>query len=264
MPFIYRLHWTALFGDFGQVILGVVALVWTLDTFNGVYLTLPTTLANFWRRWRTAWRVKRGGSTFRLNFDLHRAGGLWFAVLLFIFAWSSVMMNIRPTYELVMRALFDYESQMAPYERGAHPNSHPRLGWREAEAAGLRLMSEQAHLKGFKAGQALSLMYLPEYGAYAYDVRGSRDLFERAPKGGSTTVLFDGDTGTFRALSQPTGEHLGNTIESWLYALHMARIFGRPYQLLVCLTGLVTALLSATGIYIFVRKRTARSSRRPT
>jgi uncharacterized iron-regulated membrane protein len=104
-------------------------------------------------------------------------------------------------------------------------------------------------------GEPLGLQYNVRSGSYAYEVRGSRDLFERAPKGGSTVVTFDGDTGAFRRLSQPTGEHVGNTVESWLYALHMARVGGRPYQVLTCLVGLVTALLSVTGVYIWWKKR---------
>ena len=33
---------------------------------------------------------------------------------------------------------------------------------------------------------------------------------------------------------RPTGGHSGNTLESWLYALHMTRVFGRAYQIFVC------------------------------
>jgi uncharacterized iron-regulated membrane protein len=90
-------------------------------------------------------------------------------------------------------------------------------------------------------------------------VRGSRDLFERAPKGGSTRLTFDGDTGELRNLTQPTGERTGNTIESWLYALHMARVFGVAYQILVCVVGLLVAMLPVTGIYIWWRKRRVRT-----
>jgi len=101
-------------------------------------------------------------------------------------------------------------------------------------------------------------MYFPATGAYLYEVRGSRDVFERSPKGGGTDVLFDGDTGALRTLSQPTGEHSGNTLESWRYALHMARVFGMPYRILVFVLGLVVPMLSITGVYIWWKKRAAR------
>ncbi len=255
MPFIYELHWRLVAGDLGQWILGIVALLWTIDCFNGFFLTLPKSFSGFWNRWKSAWTIKRNASFFRLNFDLHRASGLWLWALLFVFAWSSVMMNIRPWYEPVMRTLFDYRSLEEDYRANLHPNDTPRLSWRTAQQRGEQLLSEQSALHGFSFGQRLSMMYDSSSGAYFYEVRGSRDLFERAPQGGGTALMFDGNSGALRLLSQPTGERTGNTIESWLYALHMARVFGRPYQILVCLLGLATAMLSITGVYIWLRKR---------
>lgn len=261
MPFIYRLHWTLLASYPGQVVLGGVALVWFLDAFNGFALTLPIGLAGFWRHWRKAWMIKPGARGFRLHFDLHRATGLWFWPMAAVFAWSSVMMNIRPVYERGMGLVFDYRSPDAPYTTG-RANPHPRLGWDEAQVLGERLLTSQAAHHGVALSWRTSLIYIPEIGAYSYEARGSRDLFERAPKGGGTAVLFDGDTGALRDYSQPTGEHSGNTVESWLYALHMARIFGLPYQMLVCLFGFATASLSVTGVLIWSRKRNGSTSRR--
>lgn len=258
MPFVYELHWRLVAGDLGQWTLGITALIWTLDCFNGFYITLPVFRSGFWRRWKQAWMIKRGAGAFRLNFDLHRAGGLWVWPLLFVFAWSSVMMNIRPVYEGVMKTVFDYQSPVDAFLSRARPNVSPRLDWRAAEAAGKRLITEQSRTRGFTAGTPLSLMYFSGTGAYLYEVRGSRDVFTRAPKGGGTSVMFDGNTGELRELSEPTGEHTGNTIESWLYALHMARVFGRPYQIFVSVLGLLVGMLSITGIYIWWKKRASR------
>jgi uncharacterized iron-regulated membrane protein len=258
MPFIYEIHWMLMAGNVGQWIMGSVAFLWSLDCFLGFYLTLPRGRGGFWRRWRYAWWVKWRASGFRVNFDLHRASGLWVWPMLFIFAWSSVMMNIRPVYERVMHAVFAYQSPMDEFMANARPNDSPRLGWHEALATGQRLIAEQSGQRGFTVGEPLGFMYFPDIGAYGYEVRGSRDLFERAPKGGGTSVMFDGDTGQLRELSQPTGEHAGNTVESWLYALHMARVFGRPYQVFVCVLGLLVSTLSFTGVYIWWKKRKVR------
>jgi len=258
MPFIYEVHWMLMAGNIGQWTMGIVALIWSLDCFVGVYLTLPRGRGSFGQRWKYAWWVKWRASAFRINFDLHRASGLWVWPVLFIFAWSSVMMNIRPVYERVMHVLFDYQSPMDEFLANARPNESPKLNWHQALATGQRLMAEQSAQHSFTAGEPLSLMYFPDIGEYGYDVRGSRDVFERAPKGGSTSVMFNGDTGELQSLSQPTGEHAGNTVESWLYALHMARVFGRPYQIFVAVLGLMVSTLSYTGIYIWWRKRRVR------
>jgi uncharacterized iron-regulated membrane protein len=150
MPFIYSVHWTLALGEPGSLVMGVIALIWSLDCFVGFYLTLPRGRRGFGRRWRLAWLVKLRASSFRVNFDLHRANGLWLWPLLFIFGWSSVMMNIRPTYERVMSALFDYSSPRDV--RRALPqraNDTPRMDWKAAEQTGARLMAEQGRLKGF-------------------------------------------------------------------------------------------------------------------
>lgn len=260
MPFIYLLHFNMTLGESGQLILGLVALAWTVDCFVAVYLTFPNSMPRFWRRWQLAWRIKPGAGTYRFHFDLHRAGGLWLWPLLFIFAWSSVMMNIRfPVYNWVMNRVFDYESPRAAVAAMPRPaNASPRLDWHAAQATGKKLVAELAERYRFTVHQPLGLAYNEKTGAYSYQIRSSQDLFERAHKGGSTVVFFDGDTGALIRLHRPTGERLGNSVESWLYALHMARVFGRPYQIFVSVLGLLVAMLSVTGVYIWWKKRQAR------
>lgn len=259
MPFIYDLHWRLALGTAGFWILGIVAVAWTIDCFVGFYLTLPVAIEKFWQRWKPAWLIKWKAGAYRVNFDLHRASGLWLWPMLFVFAWSSVIMDMRPVYEWVTKAVFDYRSPTEEFMSMARQaRETPRLDWRMAQAIGERLMARQAASHGFEAGQPLGLGYDPNLGAYQYEVRSSRDVFERAPQGGSTTVIFDGDTGEFLKLSLPTGEHSGNTVESWLYALHMSRVFGLPYQIFVCALGLALTLLSVTGVYIWWKKRRAR------
>jgi uncharacterized iron-regulated membrane protein len=243
----------------GRWILGVVAIIWSIDCVVAFYLTLPNARANFFARWRTAWKIKRGAGFYRVYFDLHRAGGLWLWIMLFVFAWSSVMMNMRTIYEPVMQALFDYRPYAAQRDVGP---ATPRLNWKDADSRGRQLLAELASFNGFVVGQPLSLMYIPTSNLYLFEARGSRALFERSPQGGGTTVTFDADTGALMELFQPTGQHAGNTIESWLYALHMARIFGIPYRIFVCVLGLALVTLSATGVYIWWKKRSAQNWRR--
>ncbi|HYA81339.1 MAG TPA: PepSY-associated TM helix domain-containing protein, partial [Methylocystis sp.] len=259
MPFIYILHYRLAMGDTVMFVFGLVAIAWTLDCFVAFYLTLPPTFTQFWRRWKGAWRIKRGAGFFRLNFDLHRASGLWLWPMLFVFAWSSVALNIRPAFEWPMKRVFDYRPREEAEAYMMRQATTPRnLDWRAALARGETLMREQAALHGATIRDPLTLFYDSDANIYNYEARGSRDLFERSPKGGSTSVAFDGGDGALIQFSQPTGEHLGNTIEAWLVTLHMARIFGLPYRILVSVLGLVVAMLSVTGIYIWWKKRAAR------
>lgn len=263
MPFIYKLHWTLLLSDIGSMIFGVVAIAWSIDCFVGLYLTLPASLRRFWSKWKLAWVVKPGAGPFRLNFDLHRATGLWMWPMLLVFAWSSVMFNMRPVYEWVTKTVIEYQSPRAQFAQiRKQANDHPLLDWKGARAAGERLAAELSAQKKFRVSEALGLGYISALGAYSYELRSSRDVFERSPKGGSTHIFLDANTGQLLAVRMPTGEHAGNTVESWLYALHMARTLGRPYQLFVCCLGLLIVLLSITGIVIWAKKRAARTRRR--
>lgn len=261
IPFIYSLHRDLAAGPTGVLVLGVISLVWTVDCFLALYLTLPLTLVRFWRRWFRSWRVRRSNNSFRLNFDLHRAGSLWSWPLLVIFAWSGVMMNLPRTYDVVTSSLFDYQSLSKVIASvAARPNETSRLGWSEAEKVGATIMSEQAALRGFAVGRSNSLGYVPSLGVYSYGAASGLDVLGRSS---DTGVWFDGDSGELRWTFFPTGEHTGNTISSWLWALHFGDVADSTlYRLLVFLLGLWVVGLSATGVAIWLLKRSAQNVRR--
>lgn len=256
IPFIDKLHYALALDMTGVWILGIVALVWTLDCFIGFYLTLPAGNGGFWRRWKPAWLVKRNAGTFRLNFDLHRAGGLWVWPMLLIFAWSSVSMNLWDTvYTWTTRAVVDYHPTWTELAALAQPRETPKLDFRTALATGERIMAEQAALHDFTVEQPVGFGYQPNRGVYSYSVRSSHDIRDKVA---GTAVFFDGDTGALRLLDLPTGQYSGNTITSWLAALHTADVFGFPYRIFVSVLGLVINMLCLTGVYIWWKKRCAR------
>ena len=129
--------------------MGIVGLVWVFDCFFGFYLTLPARLkehartsANkrvnvtktFWQRWKISWRIRRTGSRYRFNFDLHRAGGLWFWFLLLVMAVSSVSFNL---HEEVFEPVVDIFSPLTPSpfdvreERSPEQPIEARVSFRE-------------------------------------------------------------------------------------------------------------------------------------
>jgi uncharacterized iron-regulated membrane protein len=271
MDFIYSLHYALALGMTGMWILGICALVWTADCFVGFYLTLPSGLArggngvgqqgtvrSWWTRWKPAWLVKWKSSAYRLNFDLHRAGGLWTWVLLLIFAWSSVYMNLWDTvYTWTTQALVEYHMPWTEVPVRAQPLEQPKLSWREAQARGEILMAEQVAQHGFVVEQPVALGFDAERGTYTWQVRTNQEIDDRSRRY-TTQVLFDADSGALRLVLLPSGQYAGNTISNWLYALHMANVFGLPYRILVCVMGLIVTMLSITGVYIWWKKRRSR------
>lgn len=135
MPFIYRLHYELALGVVGSYAFGIVALLWTLDCFIGVYLTFPAPVRSApgrpagsgkpWLvRWKPSWKVRWHGGSYKLNFDLHRAGGLWVWGMLFVLAWSSVAFNLsEEVYEPVMHTLFAHQPDDSVLPRLAPPQA---------------------------------------------------------------------------------------------------------------------------------------------
>ncbi len=268
MPFVLQLHYKLAMGEWGGWILGIVALVWTLDCFVGGYLTLPastgkTNKKSYLERWKPSWLVKLRGSFYRVNFDLHRAFGLWMFAVLLLFAWSSVYFNMKQIYTPAMQSVFDYEpgeSMMAMGKKGGGGKSSrggvkAAMDWEKAQSVGEKLMLEQALANNFTVDRPIRLAYQGPQGVYAYAVHSSRDVGDAS---GKTTVNFDASTGEFRSLRAPTGEHAGNTITTWLVEMHMANIFGLPFRIFVCVLGLGIGMLCVTGVYIWWKKRAAR------
>ncbi len=260
MIFIYTLHVNLSLGDTGSWILTIVALLWTIDCFVGFYLTLPLKLEGFWRRWKPAWLIKWRGGIYRVNFDLHRAGGLWLWAMLFVFAWSSVeLVDMTGFYDFATGKLFDFQTYQEERKFLTPRNSQSgpfKLDFRAAQTAGGKLAAELAQREGFKIEKPIALNLFEESRQYQYVARTDR----RFPNDRNVLVMFDADTGAFHATWQTNTGHIGNTVSNWLRALHM--ITGPadwlPYRIFVALIGLVIAMLSVTGVYIWWKKRNAR------
>ena len=262
MPFVYGLHMYLAMSGIGEWILGAVALTWTLDCFVGFYLTLPAggerSRKGFFARWKPSWLVKLKSSFYRINFDLHRAAGLWLWAMLLVFAWSSVFFTLPNFYTRATQLVLDFEAPYWAWKAPSRIDARAPMEWEDAQKTGERLMEAQARRHGFAIERPLALYHLREAGLYEYRVRSSRDIGDKA---GSTSILFDSRSGELTTLSLPTGQRSGTTLTTWLVELHTANIFGLPYRIFVCALGLIIAMLSVTGVYIWWKKRSARKLR---
>jgi uncharacterized iron-regulated membrane protein len=260
MPFVYRLHYSLALGEWGEWLLGVAALLWTLDCFVGAALTLPpprpsSTRRSWWWRWWPSWRL-RWGKAFTFVFTSHRAAGLWLWAALFVFAWSGVGFNLRQVYSPVMRAALGLEER-ADRKLPSRGGTERVLGWPEALERGRELMEAQASARGITVLEPVQLVLLADKSAFAYRVRSDRDV---AARHGATTVLFDAANGALLAFQAPTGEVAGNTVTTWLTQLHLgaARGGGTLLRVAGAATGGATALLALSGVWLWWRRRASR------
>lgn len=271
MPFVYRLHYSLALGDWGLFAFGVAALVWTLDCFVGFYLTLPTrakpgvpdrgSFAGWLTRWRPSWKIRWSASRYKLNFDLHRAGGLWVWPLLLVFAWSSVSFNLPQVYIPLMKQ-FGAEDARELYLGSllAKPRHDPRLSFSTALRRGETLARQEAARAGLaiKPDGETYLWHVPEAGSFVYGFTTSADISKH---GMDTSVVFDSNSGALSAVRIPTGQNAANTVTTWLTALHTAHVWGLPWRISVSLIGALVTMLAVTGVIIWMRKRSGRVSR---
>ncbi len=116
-------------------------------------------------------------------------------------------------------------------------------------------MGEEARRHDFDVKRELYLYHAPEHDAYIYVVESSLDISTKYP---GTEVYFSARDGHLIGFEAPTGLRAGNTISSWLVALHFAAVGGLWYRCFVVCLGLLVVVLSVTGAVDLVEK--ARSS----
>jgi uncharacterized iron-regulated membrane protein len=270
MPFLYALHRSLhLPGRWGVWLMGLVALAWMIDCLVGVYLTLPNyripktsdrqtagyPIERSWRqRWKPAWLIKRGAGASRLNFDLHRAGGLWFWAVLFTLAMSGTYFNLAQEVFRPVVSLFGTLSpnpvQALPKRSGIPPA--PQLSFEAAIERARALLPEQA--RGMRPD---FIGYMPAQGLY-------RVGFQEAGRGKSAFILgfeqvfIDADTGQLKGRRGYGSGTSADKFLAWQFPLHSGQILGLPGRIVVCITGLATVMLSITGVLIWNRKRKSR------
>lgn len=266
--FIYSLHATLALGDGGTFVLGLVALLWTMDCFVGAYLTFPRTVQRrsagsrktWLRRWFPMWLLKTN-KLFALIFTWHRASGLWLWGMLFVFAWSGVALNYEDVYDAVTHPIFGEEvSEYPPLPELEPPGIALPMPLREAHVIGQRLMASEAQRRGFAIYRGRRLSYHPENACFFYSIESSLDISEHLAE---TWLAFDA-SGRTLAFHARTGFHAGSTVKTWLVGLHFGavRAGGLAYRCFVCVFGLAVALLSVTGVWIWWKQRHARAARR--
>ncbi len=263
MSFVYKLHYALALDELGGWILGITALVWTVDCFVGFYLTLPPrkssrtvqnplTTKTFWQRWQSAWLIKWSASKTRINFDLHRAGGLWLWLALLVFAWSSVYMNLGGFYTQVMQSVSEYHQPWTEFPDLPQPVQNSHINWRQAQNIAQTELNRLEQTQGIRTLAPSGFWINRAKGIYVYAVKSTADIQDH---GGQTRVVIDANSGEVKQVLLPTGQYSGNTITSWLLALHTANVWGLPYKIFVCVLGLVIVMLSVTGVLIWLKKR---------
>ena len=253
MPFLYKLHYSLHIPDasampLGLWFMGVVAIVWFLDAFIALVISFPNREA--WKKSFT-FRFDKGG--YRLNFDLHRSGGVWAWLLLMPLAFTAVSMNlgrevVRPMVNAVSTLAENPFASRTPKEEPAMPALSRARAVELGAAEGLRLALDRP-LGG--------LFYSPDFDVFGVGFYAPGN--DHGDGGlGNPWLYFDGQTGAPAGAELPGRGSAGDIFMQLQFPLHSGRILGVAGRVLITALGLVVAMLSVTGVVIWAKKRRVR------
>lgn len=260
IPFLYDLHAELTVGRIGKLILGSVAILWALDCFIGLYLTLPRA-GPFLAKWKPSWLIKRGAGSYRLTFDLHRAAGLWLWLVLLSIAVSGVYLTLdqqvfRPTVSLFSKLTpMPAERAQLRLQQGLHDTSKPRIGFDAAVA--IAAVEAKRHGWDLPPTSVYDAKPFGAYGVYFFHAPNDRGLGLGTP-----IIYLDDRSGEIISVILPGQGTAGDIFIQAQFPLHSGQVAGLPGRIFISTTGLVVTMLSVTGIIIWNKKRRARSAQR--
>ncbi|GCE88931.1 hypothetical protein MSKU15_0532 [Komagataeibacter diospyri] len=254
MSFIYRIHYSLDLGRIGLWIMGLSAVLWSIDCVVGLILTFPlhqpVWRAGFWRRWGKTWTISPARSSIRIVFDLHRAVSLWLWVVLLGIAISGVALALEDqVFNPVVRAILPVAP---PVTDGPSPPRPVTVAQAE------RLAADFVHAHG-RAEKPAAVLLDPDGGTALFYLF-SNDGTEPAGLG-SPMVTIDLATGQVTDGTIPGQGRLGDLVMQVQPQWHSGEIAGLAGRIVICLSGIVVCMLTVTGVMIWWRKRRAHGAR---
>lgn len=250
IPWLYQFHYSLNLERWGMWVFGAVGIAWFLDSFVGLYLAWP-------QRTRAAVKqaltVKfRGSSPTRVNFDLHRASGIWTFAVLIIVALTGVAMNL---YEELYHPVLTVFSPPTPRPRDVLPKRpDPTAPLTVSPSAAIAAADRALVDRGlsWRLGEVLI-----DHETGVYDLRYHTAADVTADRAGAE-VYVSAEDGRVIQFQQPNQGTAGDMIDDWVLPLHGGRAFGLAGKIVICAIGLVVAMLSVTGVVIWWQKRRGR------
>jgi uncharacterized iron-regulated membrane protein len=262
MPMMYRMHYALLLQDWdgwGFWFMGIVAVIWAIDHIGVLFISFPKK-GPLWK----AFAIKWTGSAYRVNVDIHRAGGLVFWVILLMLAVTGLSWNGTFFGTNIIHAPLTAISPALPYPLDILPEL-------ETPLTNPVISSEtaMAHLRTQLAAAGYDAADVQHWGVYYDAYKGAYGGYAQLGNFGTQyyEIAVDGATGQVRATLDPKDYTAGNIIANWMYPLHSGQAFGLFGRILICAAGIFTCTVCVTGFVIYLKKLNARrqqASRRRT
>lgn len=255
LPFLYKLHYTMHLPEVSGVelgiwLMGLIAVVWVLDCFIALWISFPN-----WRSWRKSFAFRWAQGGHKLNFDLHRSSAVWLWLFMLLLAVTSVSMNLNTQIVRPVVAWFSPLSEDVFASRVPRALEQPIIPAISRESI-VSLARQEAQQRGWSL-PAGGIFYSSAFGVYgvgffeAGNDHGDVGL-------GNAWLYFDSKDGRALGGKIPGTGSAGDIFLQAQFPLHSGRILGLTGRILISLMGLVVAMLSVTGVIIWVRKRRAK------
>jgi len=198
-------------------------------------------------------RWRAGG--YKLNFDLHRAGGLWVWLVIIVVSFTSFSLNLyREVFYPVMRQISTttpgpYET-LTPAPFGSF--IEPKISFAQA----IDIARAEGERQGFEHPPG-GIWYggdFPFYNVSFFDP--SNELGAQGM--GLSNLYVSAEDGAVLGQHRPWHGTAADVFVQLQLPLHSGRILGLPGRILMSVMGLMVVMLSVTGIVIWERKRRAR------
>lgn len=246
VPAVYEFHRALLSKEAGHVAVGLAGLVFLFVAVSGLVTAWPRHATR--EAWQRTLSVKQGASRHRFYYDLHRATGMWLSGFLLLMALTGAYL----CFPKQARALVGAVLPMRPAEmREAGP---------VAADARLDLDALARRAQALWPDTQWTRVQLPGKRPDAYDVRLLQGGEVRADTGDTRARI--GADGRVVDTRDPLAGPAGDRLLSWLFPLHSGEALGIVGRVAWTLFGLVPALLFATGLWLWLRRRRSRVQRR--
>lgn len=252
VPFLYNLHRRlSMPGHWGEWLLGGIAILWLIDCFISLALAAPRKIFSL-RRWRTALGVRWKATAYRMTFDWHRASGLWTWLVLGILAFTSIYLNLG---DEIVKPLTGAVSTLSPT-----PYDQPRAV--VDPSLGQRSFDDILQLSE-RTGELVDRGYAPTGIYYDREAQIFMVDFENTSPFmfGFAWAAFDAITGRLIGTQLPGAGSGGDVFLQLQFPLHSGKIGGLAGRIFIAVMGVAIAVLSITGIVIWLKKRRARWAR---
>ena len=243
VPMVYRLHMSLFLGTVGQWITATIALLLIVSVAIGFVLALPR-VALLPKAVAIKWQASRA----RTFFDVHRATGVVGGLLLVVLAFTGLYMNLPSVVEPAVAALSPFTPRPASVRTPGAPREQSwKAGW-DAAVAQARVHQPEHPL--------VVLGRVEARGYYQARFMTPDDIMDA----GTIRLFLDGRDARLLGRFHDREGSAGDLVRIWQFPLHSGQGFGLPGRIVVCLTGIVPAILAFTGTWLWLRRRRGREA----